>query len=125
MTALVRLVVLNTLLLADALARPEQADAAMSAQVVIAAGGLGTRVGEWTHVLPKEFQPVDGRPAIVWLLDEIAALSPADVECVYHPYYEPFIGWAARTLRRRRRARCPGPGLRAAAAAVRAPARHL
>jgi UTP-glucose-1-phosphate uridylyltransferase len=69
------------------------------AQVVIAAGGLGTRVAHWSRYLPKEFYPVDGEPGIVRLLTEIAALGPARVVIVYHPYYAPFIRWAKRALR--------------------------
>jgi UTP-glucose-1-phosphate uridylyltransferase len=69
------------------------------AQVVVAAGGLGTRVANWSRFLPKEFYPVDGAPGIVHLLTEIAALGPARVVIVYHPYYEPFIRWAKRALR--------------------------
>jgi NDP-sugar pyrophosphorylase family protein len=45
------------------------------ARVVVAAGGLGTRVSSWSRYLPKEFYPVDGRPGIAHLLDEIAALA--------------------------------------------------
>ena len=36
--------------------------------------------------IPKEFYPVDGRPGIVHLLEEIAALGPAEVVIVCHPY---------------------------------------
>ncbi len=67
-------------------------------RVVVAAGGLGTRVRDWSVFLPKEFAPVDGQPAIVRLLTEISALGPAQVVVVYHPYYEPFIRWARRVL---------------------------
>lgn len=63
-------------------------------RVVVCAGGLGTRVASWTRYLPKEFYPVQGRPAIVHLLDEIAALGPAEVVVVCHPYYERFTTWA-------------------------------
>lgn len=66
--------------------------------VVVAAGGLGTRVRQWSQFLPKEFYPVDGRPGIVHLLTEIAALQPVQVAIVYHPYYEPFIQWAKHVL---------------------------
>ena len=59
-------------------------------RVVIAAGGLGTRVSSWTRYLPKEFYPVAGRPGIAHLPDEIAALAPAEAVIVYHQYYEPF-----------------------------------
>jgi hypothetical protein len=31
--------------------------------LVVAAGGLGTRVRPWSQFIPKEFHPVDGRPA--------------------------------------------------------------
>ena len=68
------------------------------AHVVVAAGGLGTRVQPWSRFLPKEFYPVDGRPGIVHLLTEIAALQPVKVVIVYHPYYEPFITWAKHVL---------------------------
>lgn len=68
------------------------------AQVVVAAGGLGTRVHGWARFIPKEFYPVDGRPGITHLLEEIAALSPAKVVIVYHPYYETFAVWAREVL---------------------------
>jgi UTP-glucose-1-phosphate uridylyltransferase len=45
------------------------------ARIVVAAGGLGTRASAWSRYLPKEFYPVDGRPGIAWLLDEIAGLD--------------------------------------------------
>ena len=68
------------------------------ARVVVAAGGLGTRVSSWSRYLPKEFYPVDGRPGIAHLLDEIAALGPAEVAIIYHPYYEAFAAWARTAL---------------------------
>ncbi|MGH3191552.1 MAG: sugar phosphate nucleotidyltransferase [Streptosporangiaceae bacterium] len=68
------------------------------ARVVIAAGGLGTRVSAWSRYLPKEFYPVDGRPGITHLLDEITALAPAEAVLVYHPYYERFAAWARAAL---------------------------
>jgi len=68
------------------------------AQVIMAAGGLGTRVQQWARYLPKEFLPVAGRPGIVHVLDEIAALSPARVVIVYHPYYEAFVTWTRQVL---------------------------
>jgi UTP-glucose-1-phosphate uridylyltransferase len=68
------------------------------AQVVIAAGGLGTRAASWARFIPKEFYPVDGRPGLVHLLEEIAALGPARVAVVYHPYYEQFAAWARQIL---------------------------
>jgi len=84
-------------------------------RVVVAAGGLGTRVRDWSAFLPKEFTPVAGQPAIVRLLSEISALAPARVVVVYHPYYEPFIRWARQVLasgataRYHRRAGVPAP----------------
>jgi UTP-glucose-1-phosphate uridylyltransferase len=66
--------------------------------VVITAGGLGTRVASWAQYIPKEFYPVAGRPGIAHLLDEIAALSPAHVAIVCHPYYEQFTAWAQQAL---------------------------
>lgn len=68
------------------------------AQVVIAAGGLGTRAASWARFIPKEFYPVDGRPGLVHLLEEIAALGPARVVIVYHRYYEQFAVWARQIL---------------------------
>jgi UTP-glucose-1-phosphate uridylyltransferase len=70
-------------------------------RVVIAAGGLGTRVSAWSRYLPKEFYPVAGRPGITHLLDEISALAPAEAVVVYHPYYEPFVAWARHALSQR------------------------
>jgi UTP-glucose-1-phosphate uridylyltransferase len=67
-------------------------------QVVVCAGGLGTRVAPWAQHIPKEFHPVAGRPGILHLLDELAALAPARVVVVHHPFYEPFIAWAKGTL---------------------------
>lgn len=52
----------------------------------------------WARFIPKEFYPVDGRPGIVHLLEEIAALGPARVVVVYHPYYEQFAAWARQVL---------------------------
>ena len=46
------------------------------ARQVVAAGGLGTRAAYWAQDIPKEFYPVGGRPGIVHLLEEIAALGP-------------------------------------------------
>jgi UTP-glucose-1-phosphate uridylyltransferase len=67
-------------------------------RVVVCAGGLGTRVASWTRYLPKEFYPVGGRPGIVYLLEEIAALGPAEVTVVCHPYYERFTAWARKAF---------------------------
>jgi UTP-glucose-1-phosphate uridylyltransferase len=69
-------------------------------QIVVCAGGLGTRVATWARHIPKEFHPVAGRPGIVHLLDELTALAPARVVIVYHPFYEPFMVWAKTTLGR-------------------------
>jgi UTP-glucose-1-phosphate uridylyltransferase len=68
------------------------------ALVVVAAGGLGTRVHGWARFIPKEFYPVDGRPGITRLLEEIAELGPARVVIVYHPYYEQFAAWGRQVL---------------------------
>jgi UTP-glucose-1-phosphate uridylyltransferase len=68
------------------------------AQVVVAAGGLGTRAASWARFIPKEFYPVDGRPGLVHLLEEIATFGPARVVVVYHPYYEQFAAWARQML---------------------------
>jgi UTP-glucose-1-phosphate uridylyltransferase len=76
-----------------------------TARVIIAAGGLGTRAARWTRYLPKEYQPVAGRPAITHLLDEVSALCPACVAIVYHPYYEIFALWARQALSRNGRTR--------------------
>ncbi|MEU7831419.1 sugar phosphate nucleotidyltransferase [Nonomuraea sp. NPDC049129] len=67
-------------------------------RVVVAAGGLGTRVGCWSRYLPKEFLPVAGRPGIVHILEEIAQLGPAHVVIVHHPYYSSFATWARQAL---------------------------
>jgi UTP-glucose-1-phosphate uridylyltransferase len=67
-------------------------------RVVVCAGGLGTRMSSWARYIPKEFYPVDGRPGIVHLLDEIAALGPAEAVIVCHPYYDAFTSWARAAL---------------------------
>lgn len=67
--------------------------------VVIAAGGLGTRRSEWSRYLPKEFFPVRGIPGIVHLMNEIARMGRVRATMVHHPYYEDFIrSWAGRIL---------------------------
>ena len=75
------------------------------ALVVVAAGGLGTRVHGWAQFIPKEFYPVGGRPGITRLLEVIAGAGPARVVIVYHPYYEQFAAWARQVLSPRDHAR--------------------
>ncbi|HEY0465507.1 MAG TPA: sugar phosphate nucleotidyltransferase [Polyangiaceae bacterium] len=41
-------------------------------QVVILAGGLGTRLGARTRDLPKALLPIAGRPFLAWLLEALA-----------------------------------------------------
>jgi UTP-glucose-1-phosphate uridylyltransferase len=79
---------------------PPMPDSSAALVVVVAAGGLGTRVHHWSRFIPKEFYPVTGRPGITLLLEEIAALGPARVVIVYHPYYEQFAAWARQVLSR-------------------------
>ncbi|MGX5730464.1 nucleotidyltransferase family protein [Pseudoxanthomonas beigongshangi] len=43
----------------------------MSREVIILAGGLGTRLREVVHDLPKPLAPVAGRPFLAWLLDRM------------------------------------------------------
>jgi NDP-sugar pyrophosphorylase family protein len=67
--------------------------------VAIAAGGLGTRRSEWSRYLPKEYFPVQGRPGITLLLEEIAELGRVRAALVHHPYYSEFVtSWARRVL---------------------------
>lgn len=66
--------------------------------VVIAAGGLGTRVGGWSPFLPKEFRPVGGRPGLVHVLEEAAALGTGRAVVVHHPYYAPLMSWTRQVL---------------------------
>ncbi|MCC2276166.1 NTP transferase domain-containing protein [Streptomyces sp. ET3-23] len=68
------------------------------AGVVIAAGGLGTRVGGWSPFLPKEFRPVDGRPGIAHVLEEAAAIGTHRTVVVHHPYYAPLIAWTRQVF---------------------------
>lgn len=67
-------------------------------RVVVCAGGLGTRIAGWARYIPKEFYPVEGRPGLIHLLEEISALSPAEVVIVCHPYYDAFTTWARAAL---------------------------
>jgi UTP-glucose-1-phosphate uridylyltransferase len=69
-----------------------------AAPVVIAAGGLGTRVGSWSPYLPKELRPVGGRPGLAHIVDEAAALGSHHAVVVHHPYYTPLIDWTRQVL---------------------------
>ncbi|MFI6688009.1 NTP transferase domain-containing protein [Streptomyces sp. NPDC050485] len=69
-----------------------------AAPVVIAAGGLGTRVGNWSPYLPKELRPVGGRPGLAHIVDEAAALGSTRAVVVHHPYYTPLIDWTRQVL---------------------------
>ncbi|MET9142948.1 NTP transferase domain-containing protein [Streptomyces sp. NPDC004042] len=66
--------------------------------VVIAAGGLGTRVGNWSPYLPKELRPVGGRPGLTHIVDEVAAAGSDRTVVVHHPYYTPLIDWTRQVL---------------------------
>lgn len=66
--------------------------------VVIAAGGLGTRVGSWSPYLPKELRPVGGRPGLAHIVDEAAAMGSDRAVVVHHPYYTPLIDWTRQVL---------------------------
>jgi UTP-glucose-1-phosphate uridylyltransferase len=65
----------------------------MKPNVIIAAGGLGTRINEWARFIPKEFLPIGNQPGVVHLLEEVSALGPSNTYFVHHPYYERFIDW--------------------------------
>ena len=67
-------------------------------RVVVCGGGLGIRIAGWARDIPKEFYPVEGRPGIVHLLEEISVLGPAEVVIVCHPYYDAFTTWARAAL---------------------------
>jgi len=66
--------------------------------VVIAAGGLGTRLGGWSPYLPKEFRPVADRPGLVHVLDEAAASGAEHAVVVHHPYYAALIDWTRQAV---------------------------
>ena len=66
--------------------------------VVIAAGGLGTRVVGWSPFLPKELRPVQGRPGLLHVLEEAAKLGADRAVVVHHPYYAPLIDWTRQVL---------------------------
>lgn len=73
------------------------------ALVVVAAGGLGTRVHPWARFIPKEFYPIEGRPGLIRLLEEIGALGPARVAVNLPPLlravrYEQFAEWGRQVL---------------------------
>lgn len=66
--------------------------------IIIAAGGLGTRIDGWSSIIPKEFLPYHDRPTILHLLSEAALLSDGNIYYVYHPYYESFIQWVQKCI---------------------------
>ncbi|MCX4966314.1 NTP transferase domain-containing protein [Streptomyces sp. NBC_00654] len=66
--------------------------------VVIAAGGLGTRVSAWSPYLPKELRPVCGRPGLAHIVDEAAAIGSGHAVVVHHPYYTPLTDWTRQVL---------------------------
>ncbi|WP_331726068.1 sugar phosphate nucleotidyltransferase [Streptomyces sp. NBC_01012] len=66
--------------------------------VVIAAGGLGTRVAGWSTLLPKELRPVQGRPGLFHVLEEAAESGADRAVVVHHPYYAPLIDWVRQVL---------------------------
>ncbi|MEV5129101.1 hypothetical protein ACN6K8_000265 [[Kitasatospora] papulosa] len=66
--------------------------------VVIAAGGLGTRVAGWSPFLPKELRPVQGRPGLLHVLEEAARIGADRAVVVHHPYYAPLIDWTRQVL---------------------------
>jgi UDPglucose 6-dehydrogenase len=70
----------------------------LAPDVVVAAGGLGTRVSNWSAFLPKELRPVDGRPAIVHALEEAAAAGAGRAVVVHHPYYTPLMTWLSHVI---------------------------
>ncbi|WP_369185815.1 hypothetical protein [Streptomyces sp. Y1] len=66
--------------------------------VVIAAGGLGTRVAGWSQMLPKEFRPVEGQPGLLHVLEEVATGGAKRAVVVHHPYYAKFYAWPCHAL---------------------------
>ncbi|GAA2138467.1 hypothetical protein GCM10009760_19820 [Kitasatospora kazusensis] len=66
--------------------------------VVIAAGGLGTRVAGWSPFLPKELRPIGGRPGLLHVLEETAATGAEHAVVVHHPYYAPLIDWTRQAV---------------------------
>ncbi|MFJ7907029.1 hypothetical protein [Kitasatospora sp. NPDC096204] len=66
--------------------------------VVIAAGGLGTRVAGWSRMLPKEFRPVGGQPGLLHVLEEAVAGGAERAVVVHHPYYAGFYAWPCHVL---------------------------
>ncbi|MFE5860208.1 hypothetical protein ACFQ77_06555 [Streptomyces virginiae] len=66
--------------------------------VVIAAGGLGTRVAGWSPILPKELRPVEGRPGLLHILDEAAAIGATRAVVVHHPYYTALTDWTRQVI---------------------------
>ncbi|MEU1303936.1 sugar phosphate nucleotidyltransferase [Streptomyces shenzhenensis] len=75
-----------------------QTTAVAAAPVVIAAGGLGTRVAGWSPYLPKELRPVRGRPGLAHIVDEAGATGAVRAVVVHHPYYTPLVPWTRQVL---------------------------
>lgn len=66
---------------------------------IIAAGGLGSRMKTWSSFIPKEFLPLNHRPGIFYLLEELIRLQvQGRIVYVYNPYYEPFYKWVEELI---------------------------
>ena len=53
-------------------------------KVVILAGGLGTRLGDYTNTIPKPMVKVGGYPLIVHIINHYANYGLRDFYCSLH-----------------------------------------
>ena len=53
-------------------------------KTIILAGGLGTRLAEYTETIPKPMVPIGGRPILEWVVDQLKAANVRDVVITTH-----------------------------------------
>jgi len=65
-------------------APPRPADDIAHVPVVIMAGGFGTRMQPFTHVLPKPLVPIDGKPVIDHIIERFATAGAKSFYAMVH-----------------------------------------
>jgi len=67
-------------------------------KVFILAGGLGTRMLPWSHVLPKSLLPVKYKPCVRWIIDELYTQGFKDVTLCVNRNFSKLFQYSFRDL---------------------------